>query len=428
MSGLSLKQKLANAERDLAVAQKQGAVKEATILQMNDLLAKNFKLKSDLADMKSKVKDIKSLEDELFESNRANTSLKKDVKELERRLGSKDYRTLTFDNLETLTASMDDSVRDVFEQVSAELDFTERDIIKLALALVQEASLGAKFAFIKTLFALEEPSMRSSAFNALGKMVRADRTARDFVKEITDRDGDISREVDEDDDTGTGVKEELIDITAHETTPRHTDPFPRKAVHDPSAVIDDIERYHNGKNETCRVVKIKNTSFLAATTNTQFIKKHVGFTQNGRDVKSTCLGCGNVYKKDVTEIGPMIVVAPHNHGRLGEQVWLCRKHWEVSVLSEEKDEVDMGSVLAEQESLEYLEASPVLKRKRPVRASAVRRTKLVFEKAKVGGVEALREDETPMKRKKGEGPTDAVDVAADEEEKEEEAEEVIDSE
>ena len=99
------------------------------------------------------------------------------------------------------------------------------------------------------------------------------------------------------------------------------------------------------------------------------------------------------------------------------------------MLSEEKDEDDMGSALAEQESLEFLEPSPVLKRKRPLRASAVRRTKLVFEKTKVGGVEALREDGTPLKRKRvGEGSTEAADVAADKEEKEKEEEEVIDSE
>ena len=132
-----------------------------------------------------------------------------------------------------------------------------------------------------------------------------------------------------------------------------------------------------------------------------------------------------MYKKDVTEIGPMIVVAPHNHGRLGEQVWLCRKHWEVSVKNEvsEKNEADMGSALAEQESLEFLEPSPVLKRKRTLRASAVRRTKLVFETTKVGGVVALKEDETPMKRKRvGEGSNEVEDVAVDKEE------EVIDSE
>ena len=68
----------------------------------------------------------------------------------------------------------------------------------------------------------------------------------------------------------------------------------------------------------------------------------------------------------------------------------------------------MGSALAE--------PSPVLKMKRPLRASAVRRTKLVFEKTKVGGVEALKEDGTPLKWKRvGEGSTEVADVAADKE-------------
>ena len=326
----------------MATEKKKSKVKELTLKQLNDLIEKNKKLKADLAaatkdraDTKDCGEELFRTKNELYDVKMENEKLETKITEMNRRLGSKDYRKDIAENLDEIESIMDENTKDMYQKL---LDFrpTDREAIQLALALVQQTSPGAKYAFLKSFTAMESPGMRASVFIALSKLVEGDKMKESFVKEIPD--------------DGSGSTSSVGPEGFHDAVP------------DPASVDQDVKRYYTDKNEGCRVVKVNGVCLLATTSNEKYITRHK--PPKGGDWKepeAKCLGCGKTFSKGVSEIAPVTVVGPQNHGRLGDQVWVCREHWEISVSVDHDTELDVAVI--EHESLEFLPASPLLKPK-----------------------------------------------------------------
>ena len=139
----------------MATEKKKSKVKELTLKQLNDLIEKNKKLKADLAaaskdrdDTKDCGEELFRTKNELYDAKMENEKLETKITEMNRRLGSKDYRKDIAENLDEIESIMDENTKDMYQKL---LDFrpTDREAIQLALALVQQTSPGAKFAFLK---------------------------------------------------------------------------------------------------------------------------------------------------------------------------------------------------------------------------------------------------------------------------------------
>ena len=317
-------------------------MKQLTIKQMNDLIEKNKKLKADLSEANKRNEEL-SGEGTLEKTLNDKKVVENDMRDLQRRLGSKDYCQLVDSNIEQILENMEDDTKDIFDQL-VEMKFTDRESIKVSLGLIQKTAPGAKFAFIKTLLAMESASIRSTSFVALSKLVEADRMKSGFVKEVLDRD----------DNEKTPSSKTFDDPKVPEKPLKITIP-------DPASVDKDVSRYNTESNKNCRVVRVKETCFLAFSSDSQYLTKHQPFIDvHGRKVKKNCLGCNNEFVEAETEIGPVIVVGPDYHGKLGEQTWVCREHWEKSVTNEVEEDKVCEVAAIQEEALEYLERSPVV--------------------------------------------------------------------
>ena len=324
---------------------KNSVLKELTVRQMNDLIEKNRGLKADLIDAKKKVGDLNAVQRELNEMGDEKEVLEKNLKDLRRRLGSREYLQRVAKNVDDILDSLEEDTQDVFEQI-VDFEFTDNEAIKLAIAIVEHTSPGAKLAFINTLLAIESPSIRASVICDLGKLVESDRLKSKFVKEVLP------------DNNCTPVREQVFELPG---TPSKNKPLGSTVQHDPSAATMSVEEFYCDENREARVVTVKGTYFLACSTDDRFVTKHTAILDaQGRKVKTTCVGCGVVYVDGVTDIAPCIVVGPEYRDDIGQKPWVCLEHWRHSINRVQVDEVTLDTAAIEQESLQFIEGSPVI--------------------------------------------------------------------
>ena len=346
-----LRRQLHEATQSLAVANRNAGVKDLTVSQMNDLIVKNQKLKKDLGLEKQSggvLRKSHAQEVELLKRVQGEElgKLKKEIErlglELTRRLGSKDYNDIVKLNTESIQSTMDDATKDIFEQI---VDFgqTDRNAVKLSLGLLQRVSPGAKIAFSKAMFAMESASVRKSVYLGLGHLVDADRVKDGFVKEVL-------------------MQDEAEQTPVAVTTIEPKTPVKRvKVVPDPSSVDNDVREFMTQDNMGCKVVRVKDTNILAVYGDGRRNCMHKMF-MNVRGVvqRMKCLVWRKPYEINVTPISPVTIVGPRSHDKLGRMVWVCREHWEVSVAKEANDEEACELAALDQESIDAIEASPVL--------------------------------------------------------------------
>ena len=274
--------------------------------------------------------------------------LEKNLKDLRRRLGSREYLQGGAKNVDDILDSLEDDTQDVFEQI-VDFEFTDNEAIKLAIAIVENTSPGAKLAFLNTLLAIESPSIRASVICDLGKLVESDRLKSKFVKEVLP------------DNNCTPVREQVFELPG---TPTKNKPLGSTVRHDPSAATMSVEEFYCDENREARVVTVRGTYFLACSTDDRFVTKHSAILDaQGRKVKTTCVGCGVVYVDGVTDIAPCIIVGPEYRDDIGHKPWVCLEHWRHSVSKVQEEEVTLDTAAIEQESQQFIEASPVIQTK-----------------------------------------------------------------
>ena len=204
--GTGLQRKLNELELELAAEKEKSELKRLTIKQMNDLVAKNKvvsaelestrafikELEENVADLKFELeseKENKLLDDEVHEEKenlQENLDdLNKRYSDLQRKLGSTDYRKLVASNINQALESMENPTRELFEDFTNE-QMTDRETIKFCLGAVNRIAPTGKLAFIKSFLALESPVMRENIFIATSNLVEADRVKDKFVKEVLD--------------------------------------------------------------------------------------------------------------------------------------------------------------------------------------------------------------------------------------------------
>ena len=319
-------------------------IKALTICQLNDLIAKNRKLKETL-DMERQVsRDLKKKNTDIIELLKVEAAGLK--REINIRLGSKDYRDVVNLNAMKVLETMDESLVDVHDQIK-NFEISDRDMIKLNLALLQQISPGAKLAFFKAVLAMESSGIRASISASLSKLVEADRTKDTFVKEVLDKDAGMN--------TPVAAMEPLVVDNPKAPTKKV------KVVHDPCSVDMDVDRYRNEGNVGCRVVRVRDTCILANFADGSRNTKHRLMTDSkGGKVTKTCLACSKKFVVEETLISPATVVGPPTHGRIGKQVWVCTEHWKLSVATDAKDDLDCEVASINHEAQDFIDASPVI--------------------------------------------------------------------
>ena len=290
---------------------------------------KNKKLKSDLDEALAKNDnnaDTVDLKD--FVSKESYQELLDRYNELSRRLGTKEYQQLTYSNLNQVTESMDSETCVFFGEFINE-KFNDKEKIKFCLGVASQITPSGKFAFLKTCLAMDSAPVRESVLGCLTKLVENDKISSNFVREVLDN------------------QQSTEEITPKSGT----------AVEDLSSVGLDVGRYYTKKNEGCRVVKVGQTNILAVSKDTGFTSTHTARCDvYGKSIEQKCYLCSKVFVGEVTLLCPVIIVGPESHGRLGSKTWVCKEHWEQSVM--ENTDMLCDRALLEHESEEFLLPSP----------------------------------------------------------------------
>ena len=168
-------------------------------------------------------------------------------------------------------------------------------------------------------------------------------------------------------------------------------------VPDPSLDGLEIKKYLNKNNKGCKIINYGGLVLVAATRSPHVNTKHtVAMDVNNQPLEQRCpiQSCKELFVHGVTVIAPMTVVGPLMHGYIGDEQWVCVKHWKQSIEDASDDDFcasealvyDAGQ-LEENAGLKKLskrkKASP--KAKKQILAVAPHRPKRISRKKAVKG-------------------------------------------
>ena len=261
----------------------------------------------------NKVNDENAkLEEELGNVRTENDELKM---RLEKFSGEGMEDLVTDASIELVLKQMGEGTKSFFASFH-EKAFTDVEKFRLVLCMANGLMPAARFTVYKFLLTADTSAQRDCVEKLLNKLCTADREQKVLVKEIS-------------------VKGRQL--------PNENTPDSKKVIiPDESLVGMDIDRYRNKFNAGCKTIRYPGLILLAANKGRHVIKHSLFVDASGKSMAAAqCCpigSCKKAYVVGVTEIAPMSIVGPVNHGCLGKTIWPCVEHWRESLENSSDDE------------------------------------------------------------------------------------------
>ena len=286
---------------------------DGLLVNFNKVNDENAKLAEELGNVRTENDDLKMRLEQY--SGQGMEDLVSENKALQQ--GLDEYNVLGDASIELVFKQMDEETKSFFASFHKKA-FTDVEKFKLVLCMANCLVPAARFTLYKILLAADTSAQRDCVEKLLNKLCTADREQKVLVKEIS-------------------VKGQQ---SSNENTPSDSK---KVIIPDESLVGMDIDRYRNKFNAGCKTIRYPGLILLAANKGRHVIKKHSLFVDaSGKSMAAAqCCpigSCKKAYVVGVTEIAPMSIVGPVNHGCLGKTIWPCVEHWRESLENSSDDE------------------------------------------------------------------------------------------
>ena len=263
-------------------------------------------------------------------------ALKGEYEALKRRLGSADYKFLSAESVEEIVDKMKAPTKEMFDAFHL-AEFEESEKLKFLLGVSHDLVPAARHILYKHLLNFDTAMQRDCVGKFLTKLCASDKEAKMMVKSVKS-----VKSVNE----NTPVKG-LSGVSELDNG---------SLVADPSLQGMKVDMYMTKLNSGCRVINFRNLILVALTRSRHVFVKHKPLCDaNGLPMESVCpiQSCRAKFEIGVTDIGPMTIVGPENHLRLGMEAWVCVSHVRDSIdLGDDDDFCDKAALTHDAEVLE----------------------------------------------------------------------------
>ena len=347
---------------------------EEILKQLEESITDNEGLIKRMKLLKEEIKVLHNKEPGIGDDGDVGGDVSAELEALKRRLGSEEYKFLSASSVAAVVDSMDVATKEHHDNFLA-FEMNQVEQLKFLLALSNELVPSIKHILYKNLLSGDTPVQRVCVEMFLAKLCSFDKEQKGLMKEVS------------------------VDVQkSNEITPGP------KIVHDPSLDKSEIQVFMTKENKGCKVINYGGLVLVAATRSPHVNTKHTAVLDvNNKVLVQRCpiQSCKELFVHGVTDIAPMTVVGPVTHGFLGEERWVCVKHWRTSIADASDDEFcDREALVVDAGEMEKKEGLKILSRKRKYSPKArkqilagkaappppLRSKRLAITKAAAGGV------------------------------------------
>ena len=326
---------------------------EEILKQLEESITDNEGLIKRMKLLKEEIKVLHNKEPGIGDDGDVGGDVSAELEALKRRLGSEEYKFLSASSVAAVVDSMDVATKEHHDNFLA-FEMNQVEQLKFLLALSNELVPSIKHILYKNLLSGDTPVQRVCVEMFLAKLCSFDKEQKGLMKEVS------------------------VDVQkSNEITPGP------KIVHDPSLDKSEIQVFMTKENKGCKVINYGGLVLVAATRSPHVNTKHTAVLDvNNKVLVQRCpiQSCKELFVHGVTDIAPMTVVGPVMHGFLGEERWVCVKHWRTSIADASDDEFcDREALVVDAGEMEKKEGLKILSRKRKYSPKA--RKQILAEKA-----------------------------------------------
>ena len=326
---------------------------EEILKQLEESITDNEGLIKRMKLLKEEIKVLHNKEPGIGDDGNVGGDVSAELEALKRRLGSEEYKFLSASSVAAVVDSMDVATKEHHDNFLA-FEMNQVEQLKFLLALSNELVPSIKHILYKNLLSGDTPVQRVCVEMFLAKLCSFDKEQKGLMKEVS------------------------VDVQkSNEITPGP------KIVHDPSLDKSEIQVFMTKENKGCKVINYGGLVLVAATRSPHVNTKHTAVLDvNNKVLVQRCpiQSCKELFVHGVTDIAPMTVVGPVMHGFLGEERWVCVKHWRTSIADASDDEFcDREALVVDAGEMEKKEGLKILSRKRKYSPKA--RKQILAEKA-----------------------------------------------
>ena len=326
---------------------------EEILKQLEESITDNEGLIKRMKLLKEEIKVLHNKEPGIGDDGYVGGDVSAELEALKRRLGSEEYKFLSASSVAAVVDSMDVATKEHHDNFLA-FEMNQVEQLKFLLALSNELVPSIKHILYKNLLSGDTPVQRVCVEMFLAKLCSFDKEQKGLMKEVS------------------------VDVQkSNEITPGP------KIVHDPSLDKSEIQVFMTKENKGCKVINYGGLVLVAATRSPHVNTKHTAVLDvNNKVLVQRCpiQSCKELFVHGVTDIAPMTVVGPVMHGFLGEERWVCVKHWRTSIADASDDEFcDREALVVDAGEMEKKEGLKILSRKRKYSSKA--RKQILAEKA-----------------------------------------------